>query len=137
MERRKDFCKNEIVHLMDILEPTDRGTSLNADQMKTAMRLLAEKILKNPVFAGKENQVFTEIAQYKAKLGEFARNEQPWAWSALESGALDSAGFWNGYFSTTTLCTIYNALKSIPVTSAATERNWSIRNAIHTKVRNR
>jgi hypothetical protein len=137
MEHRKRFCQNEVVLLMDLLEPTDRGASFSADQLKTAMRLLSEKILKNPLFSGKENAVFSEIAQYRAGIGEFARDEQPWAWSALETGAMDSAGFWNGYFSTTTICTIFNALKSIPVTSAATERNWSIRNAIHTKVRNR
>jgi len=60
-----------------------------------------------------------------------------WAWDALGTGDLDSATFWAGFFSDSILATIFKALQIVPMTSAAPERNWSIRGAIHTKVRNR
>jgi hypothetical protein len=75
-----------------------------------------------------------QLAQYKAKTNLFKRE---WAWEALETGKLDSATFWSGFFSDSILATVFKALQIIPVTSAATERNWSLRGAIHTKVRNR
>jgi hypothetical protein len=74
------------------------------------------------------------VAQYKSKTGLFKRD---WAWEALETGNLDSATFWSGFFHDSILATVFKALHMVPVTSAATERNWSIRGAIHTEVRNR
>jgi hypothetical protein len=55
----------------------------------------------------------------------------------LQSGDLDAFTFWTGCFSNTILATVFKMLQMISVTSAATEPNWSIRGAIHTKVRNR
>ena len=60
-----------------------------------------------------------------------------WAWQALEGGGLDSTTFWSGFFNDTVLSDVFKALQIIPMTSASTERNWSICGAIHTKVRNR
>ena len=82
-----------------------------------------------------EIQVLTEVAQFKTRTGVFG--VRTWAWQAFEKGDLDAAGFWTGYFEETALSKVFKALQAIPVTSAATERNWSIRGAIHTKVRNR
>jgi hypothetical protein len=75
------------------------------------------------------------VAQFKAQTGEF--DKQHWGWQALETGELDALTFWTGCFSNTILATVFKMLQIIPITSAATERNWSIRGAIHTKVRNR
>ena len=42
---------------MDLFEPTDRGISFDNEQMDVLLNILSEKILKNPIFAGKEEQV--------------------------------------------------------------------------------
>jgi hypothetical protein len=55
---------------------------------------------------------------------------------ALKSGELDAMSFWAGFFGDTVLSTVFKSLQVIPITSASSERNWSIRGAIHTKVRN-
>jgi hypothetical protein len=67
----------------------------------------------------------------------FDINSRSWAWDALNNGTLTSADFWLAYFDDTILSKVYKALQVIPITSAATERNWSIHGAIRTKVRNR
>jgi hypothetical protein len=73
--------------------------------------------------------------QFKAKTDIF--KDRPWVWQALDTGNLDSLTFWTGGFSETILSTVVKALQIIPITSADSERNWSIRGAIHSKVRNR
>ena len=104
------------------------------------------KLLKNPVFAGRESKVilleiiklsylfrsFLKSLNSRHKLALLTRSIG--GWTALQSGDLDAFTFWTGCFSNTILATVF---KMIPVTSAATERNWSIRGAIHTKVHNR
>ena len=57
MEKQKKFCENKITYLMDLFEPTDRGISFDNEQMDVLLNILSEKILKNPIFAGKEEQV--------------------------------------------------------------------------------
>jgi hypothetical protein len=47
---------------MDLLNPLDRGLGLTTDQVNRAMKLLSNKIIKNPIFVGKEQKVtFTRI----------------------------------------------------------------------------
>ena len=75
-----------------------------------------------------------EIANFKSGNGVFAK--RPWAWEALESGTLEGKAFWSGFFSENILATVFKSLQIVPMTSAQTERNWSIHGAIHTKSRN-
>ena len=57
MKARRDFCKSDLVHVFDLLDPTLRGQKLTPQQETTAMKLLRNKLLKNPVFAGRELKV--------------------------------------------------------------------------------
>jgi hypothetical protein len=43
--------------LLDVLEPADRGQQLTNDDKQKAIEIIANKCLKNPVFAGKEGEV--------------------------------------------------------------------------------
>ncbi|KAE9546800.1 hypothetical protein FO519_009988 [Halicephalobus sp. NKZ332] len=135
LDNRRDFCRSDLVHLLELLDPTERGQNLSAEEDEIAMMLLTNKILRNPVFAGRESQALVEIAQFKSKTGVF--ESRHWAWKAVENGRLEAVSFWPGFFSDTVLSTVFKSLQMIPVTSAASERNWSIRGAIHTDVRNR
>jgi hypothetical protein len=42
---------------LDLFEPSDQGRNLTSEQSDKAMELLRNKILKNPVFAGRESEV--------------------------------------------------------------------------------
>ena len=61
MEARQEFCHSDLIHLLDLIEPNERGQNLTAQQIKAAMNLLTNKILKNPMFAGKEADVSLEL----------------------------------------------------------------------------
>lgn len=119
--------------MLDLLDPNKRGENLTNEQRETAMELMYGKILKNPVFAGHESQAIAEVDQFRSCRGVFA--ERSWVWEVMGTGNLDSLIFWRGYFHDTILCTVFKALYMSPVTSAAPERNWAIRGAIHTKNR--
>lgn len=43
---------------MDLMDPRDRGKNLTPTQMNQAMQILTKKILKNPIFIGKDQQVW-------------------------------------------------------------------------------
>ena len=45
--------------------------------------------------------------------------------------------WWKGNFPKCSLTPLATAILSLPTSAAATERNWSVRGAIHTKSRNR
>jgi hypothetical protein len=75
------------------------------------------------------------VANWSAKTGIFSRDQRPWAWE--KNQAVDMLTWWRGFFGDTALSIVVSAIASIPVTSAAAERNWSIRGSIHTPARNR
>lgn len=50
IERRREFGKTDVTYLFSLLSPTDRGESLSTDEQLAAKSLLAEKVLKNPIF---------------------------------------------------------------------------------------
>lgn len=57
MNDRFDFCKSDLIHLLDLLDPVERGQNLTLNQYKIAMKLLFEKVLNNPVFVDHKLQV--------------------------------------------------------------------------------
>ena len=57
MDYRREFCHSDLIYLLDLLEPTERGHKLTSEQTDLAMEILTTKVLKNPVFAGREQEV--------------------------------------------------------------------------------
>uniref|UniRef100_A0A915CPB3 DUF659 domain-containing protein n=1 Tax=Ditylenchus dipsaci TaxID=166011 RepID=A0A915CPB3_9BILA len=112
---RREFGRTDVTYLMDLLEPSDRGEDLTEEEVQAAMELLANKILKNPAFITKENQVMIELGQWRGR-------------------TVDGLTFWTGFYSDSVLSVIYKALRIVQITAAPTERNWSLRGAIHTKM---
>jgi hypothetical protein len=78
-----------------------------------------------------------EYAQFSAKTGVFADSSRSHAWELLQQIEMDGITFWKGFFADTYLAKVYSALRVLKVTSAANERDWSIRGFIHSKIRNR
>jgi hypothetical protein len=50
---------------------------------------------------------------------------------------MELSAWWAAWFGDSLLSKVALALRNIPLSAAATERNWSMRGAIHTKSRNR
>lgn len=133
-----------------ILDPRNRGVSLNQSQRKEALELLQKKVLKNPVFADKcgqvskiasriirENmdfQIMNEYYNWLSKAGPFADARD--AFQVLEYG-IETVPWWKGSFPDLSLPEVVSFVYSVPATSAAAERNWSLRGATHTPSRNR
>jgi hypothetical protein len=51
------FCKTDLIYLMDLMDPRNKGQNLKTAQMNAAMKLISQKIAKHPLFIGKEEQV--------------------------------------------------------------------------------
>lgn len=52
LNEREEFGKTPVHFLALILDPRNRGASLNQSQRKEALELLQKKVLKNPMFEG-------------------------------------------------------------------------------------
>jgi uncharacterized protein YuzE len=76
-----------------------------------------------------------ELGAWLSKTGKFSENSRPYAWEQVKQ--MKSLAWWEAWFSDSELCEVVKVLHKIPLSSAATERNWSLRGAIHTKIRNR
>jgi len=57
LKDRRDFCHSDLIYLLDLLDPSERGQNLKDEEFGIAMKILSKKILKNPVFVGRESQV--------------------------------------------------------------------------------
>ena len=76
-----------------------------------------------------------EFGQWMAGTGVYARDKRLYAWDAVKR--MNAAEWWQAWFSDTLLAKVAQIISNVPMTSAATERNWSLRGAIHTKIGNR
>ena len=45
------------MYLMDLMDPSNRGQTLDEEEKQAVIELLANKLAKNPVFTGREQQV--------------------------------------------------------------------------------
>jgi hypothetical protein len=50
LKDRREFGNSPVFCLARLLDPRDKGSSLNDNQKQEATRILIEHILKNPVF---------------------------------------------------------------------------------------
>ena len=77
----------------------------------------------------------TELANWLTKTDKFSETNRAYAWNNV--GKSDELTWWEAWFPDTNLSKVVKAIYTVPLSAAATERNWSIRGAIHTKSRNR
>ena len=82
-----------------------------------------------------------ELTDWMTLYGDYEGNRagnRSEAWLCLEERPnMDPNKWWNLHFKDKVLSTLSSMFYSIPPTSAANERTWSIRAAVHTKTRNR
>lgn len=76
------------------------------------------------------------MCDWKSFTGGFAPAARKNAWAALNAGA-DAMQFGMGMCEDTVLSRVFLALRPIPATSAANERNWSDRGFHQNKYRSR
>jgi len=73
-----------------------------------------------------------EVAEFRAHEGFWAKDV---VW--CNCSEMDAMTWWNGICSNTKLSTVASAILSLPASSAATERSFSVYSHIHNKKRNR
>ena len=76
-----------------------------------------------------------EISHWRAKTGLFNKQIKLFAWKIV--GKVSLGTWWKSSYPDSILSKIVIMLLCHPITSAVTERNWSLRSRIHTPVRNR
>jgi hAT family C-terminal dimerisation region len=126
--RWNNFLYNPAVMVAYRLDPRFNGELLHGNDWHD---IIEEEIIR---IAGKENevQVLYELSEYIGKSGGFAKKH---LWSGLNQKPIN---WWNLLKSRyPLLSSVAIKVLSIPATSAASERNWSTYNFIHSKLRNR
>ena len=51
------LAQTDISYVLDLLDPKERGACLTADERNSAINLISNKIVKNPYFIGKVEEV--------------------------------------------------------------------------------
>jgi hypothetical protein len=70
-----------------------------------------------------------ELSQWISKSVKFSPDFRPYAWETVDK--MNTLAWWEAWFSDFMLSKVVKALDKVPLTSAATERNWSLRGAVH------
>ncbi|CAB4432158.1 unnamed protein product [Rhizophagus irregularis] len=126
--RWNNFLYNPAVIVAYRLDPRFNGELVNSGNWHD---IIEEEIIR---IAGKENevQVLIELSEYIERRGGFAKKH---LWSGLNQMPIN---WWNLLKSRyPLLSSVAIKVLSIPASSAASERNWSTYNFIHSKLRNR
>jgi len=131
LEARREFSKTEVGFLIELLDPLDRGQNLSNEERERAINLVNNKLLKNPLFVGKESEVITELGFWIAETGPFSRDKMDFAWQV--AGKQDYYTWWKAWFGKTWLSRIVRAISIIPLKFAFCERNLSLRNVTTSK----
>jgi hypothetical protein len=135
-EYRKEFLYSPAMSLAFELNPLCRVTPGKSDAFRAEHRKKGLDFLRVivPDVAVRE-LVTNEYLQYVARVGPFA----PEFWTSIESETVDAITWWKVMedFGAKRLAPIAIRLLSVPISSAAAERNWSLYGFIHNQRRNR
>lgn len=129
MKQRKEYVIKPIHLAAVLLNPIDRGTSLNGSESIDAMEF---------VFVTAQNikldtcMVLNEIGNYKNKEGMWNKE---FVWTAVNT--MCPLRWWKTFYSQSPLSIVAVRILSAPITSAATERANSTFGWIHNNKRNR
>jgi len=116
------FCRS--AHLLD---PCQRGAVLSDEQLTNLRSFLRGRV------GGDFQKVWTELLQYRAKTGNFTSSS---IWE--DAQFVDSITWWKCHgTAATSLSKLALTVMSIPTSSAASERCWSVMGNIHSDNRNR
>uniref|UniRef100_A0A7E4VIJ1 DUF659 domain-containing protein n=1 Tax=Panagrellus redivivus TaxID=6233 RepID=A0A7E4VIJ1_PANRE len=138
IDERKEFLESKLPYLHALLDPYTRGKNLTDTQRNIGRYILRTEISQHPDFG---QDLIRELHEWEGRDGNTfvpcytGPESEPWI--ALKEGSLSSKSWWQIYFPNTKLGKLSTFLNSIPISSAASERTWSIRGAIQSKARNR
>lgn len=127
-----------MANVLRLFDPLTRGNSLISAERNAVLKFIREGYGTHPFLA---DDLMEEIRCWILKEPPFDENldgDYSEAWHFLQNrDSIDLFKWWLLFFSDTKIAFFVKLLRSIPPTSAATERTWSIRGAFHNKSRNR
>uniref|UniRef100_A0AC34F9B8 BED-type domain-containing protein n=1 Tax=Panagrolaimus sp. ES5 TaxID=591445 RepID=A0AC34F9B8_9BILA len=132
---RLSFCSSILQDLFILLDPVDRGDNLDPGKRNDIMKHLRDTFEHHRSLGV---GLICEVRNWILKRGIFAvdfNGDRSEAWHAV--GQVEVTSWWRLFFPDTKIGIMVQMLQSVPVVSAASERTWSIRAAVHTKARNR
>lgn len=134
LANRKEFCVGKIHKAANILNPKFLGKTFNSDDHEDAVQFiyqLAKQMISLEIDARK---VISDFTHFKSKTEQFSKHKE-YLWVAAEdTSAID---WWAAFCSDTELSKIAVKLLSLPATSAAVERTFSIYKDVHSTKRNK
>ena len=136
--QNRQFTRNFISHKRPrTKDPKRRGNDLPPQQKNLALQHIRNSLANHPYLP----DLIGELTDWMTLSGDYENNRmgnRSEAWHRLEERPnIDPNKWWNLHFKDKVLSTLSSMFNSIPPTSAANERTWSIRAAVHTKTRNR
>ena len=114
-----------------------RGMNLPPAVRNSVFQLLRQSLSKHP-YLGDLMQEINNWMTMKDDYEVDKKGVRSEAWYYLDEHAkIDLNAWWSLHFPDKCLSTLSALLHSIPLTSAANERTWSMRGYVHSKTRNR
>lgn len=129
LQKRKDFATHSIHMAAALLDPANRGSDLNTNEMIDAMEFVVKTATNMSLEA---STVLCEIGNYKNKEDIWNKS---FVWTTVNN--LCPMQWWKTFYSQTLLSKIAVRILSAPISSASTERSNSTFGWIHSNKRNR
>lgn len=125
-----------------LLDPRYLGDGLSDNEIDEALAVLLKMSKGQDANTGTD--LLSEITNFKSRSGHLFDNRLMWKVSKnVKTGRSNSSSsvlphaWWKMWLNETKLCEMAVKLLTMPASSAASERNWSTWNLIHSKLRNR
>lgn len=130
IEKRRDFCIQPIHLAANALDPRYRGESLRPSDIPSTMNYISQAavLLDLPI-----DEVMANVANFQTKNGYYGESEAIWAPVKL----IEPRVWWQTFAPNQVIQRIATRILSVPPSSAASERNWSLFNITHSLRRNR
>lgn len=130
IEKRRDFCIQPIHLAENALDPRYRGQSLQPSDIPLTMTYISQvaAYLDLPI-----DEVMANVAHFQTKTGYYGESEAIWAPVKL----IEPRVWWQTFAPNQVIQTIATRILSVPPSSAASERNWSLFSITHSLRRNR
>lgn len=129
--KRFDFCCKDIHKAAYYVDPRFRGEGLSDEDCLNCLEVI--KQISNHIDLPAD-EVIANAAMYKSKSGFYGR---PILWEVASQNDCDPVTWWKGLCANQPLQPIATRLLQLIPSSAASERNWSTHQLIHSKKRNR
>ncbi|CAB3222407.1 unnamed protein product [Arctia plantaginis] len=127
---RKDFCMQSIHFAAYLLDPRHCGNGLSDEDISKATEFIQEYCVTSGLDV---TNVLTNMAEFKTKTNFFQESKPIWS----PAKKLQPRIWWQTFTLNQSVGAIAIKILSVPPSSAASERNWSMFAHTHTKLRNR